>query len=68
MKADQPVFLPRATFVGLAARRIGAAVAMATVLGLGACGGGSDDEAGKPLVPVAPGSTSSAGAASAPGG
>ena len=68
MKTCDPVSLQRVKPALVGARRAGTAMLVAAVLGLGGCGGGSDDEAGKPLVPVTPSSSSSAQAASAPGG
>ena len=68
MKTGQSICLQRVMPTLAGPRWIGAALLLAAVSGLVACGGGSDDEAGTPLVPVTPGSSSSANAASAPGG
>ena len=66
MKTCHP-HLPRRAMPALAvARKAGCAMLVAVALALGGCGGGDDDEAGTPLVPVTPSAASSAGAASVP--
>ena len=66
MKTSQPVVLQSVRSALPGTRRAGVALVLAAVLSLGACGGGDDDEAGTPLVPVTPSSAANAGAASAP--
>lgn len=66
MKTCQIRVLHRAMPALARARRAGTAVLVGVALALGGCGGGDDNEAGTPLVPVTPSSASSAGAASAP--
>jgi hypothetical protein len=66
MKPSQSVPLRRVEPVLARARNAGAAMVAAMAFLLGGCGGGNDDEAGTPLVPVTPSSASSAEAASAP--
>ena len=68
MKTCQIRVLHRAMPALARARRAGTAVLVGVALALGGCGGGDDDEAGTPLVPVTPSAASSAGAASAPAG
>ena len=68
MKTGPSISLQPMKPVRVVARGLGSALLALAVLGLGGCGGGSDDEAGKPLVPVEPKSSSRAGAASAPAG
>ncbi len=66
MKTSQPIPLRRVKPAMDGVSRAGAALLVAAVLGLGGCGGGDDDEAGTPLVPVTPSSAANAEAASAP--
>jgi hypothetical protein len=66
MKTSQPIPLRRVKLALDGVSRAGAVLLVAAALGLGGCGGGDDDEAGTPLVPVTPSSAANAEAASAP--
>jgi hypothetical protein len=56
MKTCQPVPLQGVMPALAGAWRLGAALLVGVAIGLVGCGGGDDDEAGTPLVPVTPSS------------
>jgi hypothetical protein len=64
MKPRQRIHPQRAATGSARARRLFALIAATALLGLGACGGGDDDEAGTPLVPAVPNSARAEAASS----